>query len=112
MPHVRRYRTAERRALRRGRPTSRVQHRLANRMTDTASATVTGAASVVSALERLEVGLAFGLPGVHNLAIWKALSVAALRLVGMRHAQTTVYAADGYARATGPPAVGPAPTGP
>jgi thiamine pyrophosphate-dependent acetolactate synthase large subunit-like protein len=70
-------------------------------LTDTASATETGAGGVVSSLEQLDVGLVFGLPGVHNLAIWKALSGSGIRLVGVRHEQAAVYAADGYARATG-----------
>ena len=82
-------------------------------MTDTASATVDRrATAVVSTLEQLDVGLAFGLPGVHNLAIWKALSGSAIRLVGVRHEQTAVYAADGYARATGRLGVALVTTGP
>jgi thiamine pyrophosphate-dependent acetolactate synthase large subunit-like protein len=81
-------------------------------MTDTASATVTGAEGVVASLEQLDVGLAFGLPGVHNLAIWKALSGSSIRLVGVRHEQTAVYAADGYARATGRLGVALVTTGP
>jgi thiamine pyrophosphate-dependent acetolactate synthase large subunit-like protein len=70
-------------------------------MADTASTVVTGAQSVVSSLEQLYVGLAFGLPGVHNLAVCRTLSTSSIRLVGVRHEQTAVYAADGYARATG-----------
>jgi acetolactate synthase-1/2/3 large subunit len=54
----------------------------------------------------------FGLPGVHNLAIWKALSESGIRLVGVRHEQTAVYAADGYARATGRLGVAVVTTGP
>jgi thiamine pyrophosphate-dependent acetolactate synthase large subunit-like protein len=61
----------------------------------------TAAEALVSVLEQLDVGLAFGLPGVHNLPIWKALSHSSIRLVGVRHEQAAVYAADGYARATG-----------
>jgi hypothetical protein len=37
-------------------------------------------------------------PGIHNLAIWQALLRSKLRLIGVRHEQTAVYAADGYAR--------------
>jgi acetolactate synthase-1/2/3 large subunit len=61
----------------------------------------TGAARVVQALEQLGVELVFGLPGVHNLAIWDELRGSPIRLVGVRHEQAAVYAADGYARATG-----------
>ena len=54
----------------------------------------------------------FGLPGVHNLAIWRALAESSIRLVGVRHEQTAAYAADGYARATGRPGVALVTTGP
>jgi thiamine pyrophosphate-dependent acetolactate synthase large subunit-like protein len=67
---------------------------------------------VVQALERLGVSVAFGLPGVHNLAIWKALADSSITLVGVRHEQAAVYAADGYARATGRLGVAVVTTGP
>ena len=63
-------------------------------------------------LEQLEVPIVFGLPGVHNLAIWKALAESDVRLVGVRHEQAAVYAADGYARATGKLGVALVTTGP
>ena len=47
------------------------------------------------------VEVCFGLPGVHNLALWEALRASPIRLVGVRHEQAAAYAADGYARATG-----------
>lgn len=56
--------------------------------------------------------MCFGLPGVHNLAAWKALASSDIRLVGVRHEQTAVYAADGYARATGRVGVAITTTGP
>jgi len=74
--------------------------------------TGTAGVRVVEALERLGVEIAFGLPGVHNLAIWKALSDSSVRLVGVRHEQAAVYAADGYARATGRLGVAVVTTGP
>jgi len=74
--------------------------------------TATAGVRVVEALERLGVTVAFGLPGVHNLAIWKALSESSIRLVGVRHEQAAVYAADGYARATGRLGVAVVTTGP
>ncbi|MEV0049900.1 thiamine pyrophosphate-binding protein [Saccharopolyspora shandongensis] len=43
----------------------------------------------------------FGLPGVHNLAFWSDLDQDTPTILGVRHEQTTVYAADGFARATG-----------
>jgi thiamine pyrophosphate-dependent acetolactate synthase large subunit-like protein len=71
-----------------------------------------GAAALVEALRALDVDLAFGLPGVHNLALWEAAAAAGLRLVGVRHEQAAVYAADGYARATGRLGVAVVTTGP
>ena len=56
--------------------------------------------------------VAFGLPGVHNLALWRALGESPIRLVGVRHEQTAAYAADGYARATGRLGVALTTTGP
>jgi acetolactate synthase-1/2/3 large subunit len=73
---------------------------------------VTGAGRLVEALEQLGVRLVFGLPGVHNLPIWKALAESDIRLVGVRHEQTAAYAADGYARATGSLGVALVTTGP
>jgi thiamine pyrophosphate-dependent acetolactate synthase large subunit-like protein len=73
---------------------------------------VTGAALAVAALERAGVEVAFGLPGVHNLALWRALGESEIRLVGVRHEQTAAYAADGYARATGRIGVALTTTGP
>jgi thiamine pyrophosphate-dependent acetolactate synthase large subunit-like protein len=73
---------------------------------------LTGAASAVAALEAAGVGVAFGLPGVHNLALWRALGESPIRLIGVRHEQTAAYAADGYARATGRLGVALTTTGP
>jgi acetolactate synthase-1/2/3 large subunit len=73
---------------------------------------VNGGALVVRALERAGVEVVFGLPGVHNLAIWRALADSPIRLVGVRHEQAAAYAADGYARASGKPGVALVTTGP
>ena len=72
----------------------------------------TGAELLVGGLERADVDVCFGLPGVHNLAAWKALASSDIRLVGVRHEQTAVYAADGYARASGRVGVAITTTGP
>ena len=79
------------------------------------------------------VDVAFGLPGVHNLAFWSAdpdrggltdppgqpdsggltdPPGRTVRIVGVRHEQACVYAADGYARATGRVGVALTTTGP
>lgn len=56
----------------------------------------TGAEVIVSALEATGVEVCFGLPGVHNLALWETLGGSSIRLVGVRHEQAAAYAADGY----------------
>jgi acetolactate synthase-1/2/3 large subunit len=72
----------------------------------------TGAQLIVSLLERAGVQVCFGLPGVHNLALWEALRESDIRLVGVRHEQAAAYAADGYARASGRLGVALTTTGP
>src|SRR5262245_57881319 len=72
----------------------------------------TGAQVIVSELERAGVEVCFGLPGVHNLALWEELRSSSIRLVGVRHEQAAAYAADGYARATGRLGVAITTTGP
>ena len=72
----------------------------------------TGAARLVETLDELAMEVAFGLPGIHNLAIWEALSRSKIRLIGVRHEQAAVYAADGYARTTGGLGVALVTTGP
>jgi len=72
----------------------------------------TGGEVLVAALRTLDVAVAFGLPGVHNLAAWKAFPGSGVRLIGVRHEQTAGYAADGWARATGRLGVALTTTGP
>lgn len=71
-----------------------------------------GAAVIVRALEDVGVPVVFGLPGVHNLALWEALRESPIRLIGVRHEQTAAYAADGWSRATGTVGVALTTTGP
>ena len=72
----------------------------------------TGAQVIVEQLQDAGVEVAFGLPGVHNLALWDALRASDIRLVGVRHEQAAAYAADGYARASGKLGVAITTTGP
>ena len=72
----------------------------------------TGGEWIVQLLQERGVRVCFGLPGVHNLALWEALRASPIRLVGVRHEQTAAYAADGYARATGRLGVALTTTGP
>jgi thiamine pyrophosphate-dependent acetolactate synthase large subunit-like protein len=71
-----------------------------------------GARLIVDLLEDRGVEVCFGLPGVHNLALWEALRDSPMRLIGVRHEQAAAYAADGYARATGKLGVAITTTGP
>ena len=72
-----------------------------------------GAERLLEVLAAHGVEVVFGLPGVHNLAIWEALRKhPGIRMIGVRHEQTAVYAADGYARATGRLGVAVVTTGP
>lgn len=64
-----------------------------------------GGAALVAALERHGVDVVFGIPGVHNLEIYRHLAGSAVRHVAVRHEQGAGYAADGYARASGRPGV-------
>jgi acetolactate synthase-1/2/3 large subunit len=72
----------------------------------------TVAESVAQALFEAEVEHVFGLPGIHNIALWPPLAAAGVRVIGSRHEQGTVGAADGYARATGKIGVALTTTGP
>ncbi len=81
-------------------------------MSSSPNAILTGAGAAVAALEDAGVDVAFGLPGVHNLSLWRALGASPIRLVGVRHEQTAAYAADGYTRATGRIGVALTTTGP
>jgi thiamine pyrophosphate-dependent acetolactate synthase large subunit-like protein len=73
---------------------------------------VTGARELLRVLAGHGVDTVFGLPGVHNLAVWEAARERGPRLVGVRHEQTAGYAADGYARASGRLGVAVVTTGP
>ena len=46
----------------------------------------------------------FGIPGVHNLELYRGLSASNIRHVLVRHEQGAGFAADGYARLSGRPA--------
>ena len=59
---------------------------------------------VVETLAANGIDTVFGIPGVHNIELYRGLELARLRHVLARHEQNAVFAADGYARATGKPA--------
>ncbi|MET8858557.1 5-guanidino-2-oxopentanoate decarboxylase [Streptomyces sp. NPDC004579] len=74
--------------------------------------TLTGGEALVRALSGHGVTRAFGIPGTHNLEIYRHLSAYGVRHVLTRHEQGAGYAADGYARVTGRPGVVITTTGP
>ena len=67
---------------------------------------VTGAQLLVETLKAHGVDTIFGIPGIHNLAIYDALvDERAIRVVTTRDERGAGHMADGYARATGRPGV-------
>jgi thiamine pyrophosphate-dependent acetolactate synthase large subunit-like protein len=71
-------------------------------VTESPGAEATVAATILRAFWAAGSSTVFGLPGTHNLAFWeRAPEQAVPRLVNVRHEQTAVYAADGWARAAG-----------
>jgi len=73
----------------------------------------TGGEWVVAALEAEGVRHVFGIPGVHNLAIYDALlRQDRITHILARHEQGAGFMADGYARASGRPGVIVVTTGP
>lgn len=81
-------------------------------MITTEGADGTVARRYLQMLGELGVDRIFGLPGVHNLAFWRDWAPGLPEIVGVRHEQTTVYAADGLARAVGTLGVALVTTGP
>jgi acetolactate synthase-1/2/3 large subunit len=72
----------------------------------------TGGGLVAETLEALGAEVAFGVPGIHALPIWDGLRTSSIRTIGFRTELNAGFAADGYARATGHPAVLLLSTGP
>jgi len=73
---------------------------------------VTGGEALVRALGGHAVTQVFGIPGTHNLEIYRHLPRYGIRHVLPRHEQGAGYAADGYARVTHRPGVVITTTGP
>ena len=72
----------------------------------------TGGRLVAETLEALGAEVAFGVPGIHALAIWDGLRGSPIRTLGFRTELNAGFAADGYARTAGRPAVLLLSTGP
>lgn len=78
-------------------------------MTSTGS---TAADVAIATLEAHGVETVFGVPGVHTLALYDALTRSSIRHILARHEQGAGFMADGYARATGRTGVAVIITGP
>jgi thiamine pyrophosphate-dependent acetolactate synthase large subunit-like protein len=67
---------------------------------------VVGGKAVVESLKNEGAGVVFAVPGVQVMHIFDALyDEPDIQLITVRHEQSTVYMADGYARVTGKPGV-------
>ena len=60
---------------------------------------------LIRTLEARGVRHVFGIPGVHNLELYRGLAASSIRHVTGRHEQGLGFMADGYARVTGQPGV-------
>ena len=61
--------------------------------------------ALVGLLEAYGVDTIFGIPGVHNIEMYRALPRSRIKHILPRHEQGAGFMADGYARATGKPGV-------
>jgi thiamine pyrophosphate-dependent acetolactate synthase large subunit-like protein len=59
---------------------------------------------VIETLAANGIDTAFGIPGVHNIELYRGLHASPVRHVLARHEQNAAFAADGFARASGRPA--------
>jgi len=71
-----------------------------------------GGSAIVETLAVHGVDSIFGIPGTHNLEIYRHLPPAGIRAITPRHEQGAGYAAEAYARVTGRPGVVVSTSGP
>src|ERR1051326_8341329 len=77
------------------------------------SAQITGAQAIVAALHHYGITSGFGIPSIHNIALYEALrQTPAFQHWVVRHEQAAGFAADGFNRASGRSAAIFASTGP
>ncbi len=69
-------------------------------------------AQIPSILKENDVEIIFGIPGVHNIELYRGIEEAGLKHILARHEQGAGFMADGYARATGKPGIAFVITGP
>lgn len=73
---------------------------------------VTGGQLLIETLEKLDVETVFGIPGVHNLKIYDALTKSKIHHITTRNESGAGFMADGYGRKTGKPGTAIVITGP
>lgn len=61
--------------------------------------------TLIQILESFGVEIIFGIPGVHTVELYRALSQSRIRHITARHEQGVGFMADGYARLSGKPGV-------
>jgi 5-guanidino-2-oxopentanoate decarboxylase len=59
---------------------------------------------IVALLAANGIDTVFGIPGVHNLELYRGIAASGLRHILVRHEQNAGFAADGFARVSGRPA--------
>lgn len=69
-------------------------------------------AQISHALKARGVDVVFGIPGVHNVEMYRGIEEAGITHVLARHEQGAGFMADGYARASGKPGIAYVITGP
>ncbi len=69
-------------------------------------------AAIARYLKQHGVDVVFGIPGVHNIELYRGIEAAGIEHVLARHEQGAGFMADGYARASGKPCVAFVITGP
>ncbi len=72
----------------------------------------TGGMTTVRVLERLNISVLFGIPGIHNLAVYDGLAHSSIRHIATRHEQGAGFMAYGWGKATGDPGTALVITGP
>jgi len=72
----------------------------------------TGANIAVRVLERLNISVLFGIPGIHNLAVYDGLAHSSIRHITTRHEQGAGFIAYGWGKSTGDPGTALVITGP
>ena len=63
------------------------------------------AATVIRYVREFGIDTAFGIPGLYNMPLFEAMRRDGMRVITVRHEQGAAFMADGFARATGRPAL-------